>query len=453
MLYASSNLAQQAWITAQQRVNLNQLIMSKPYCTPASCCQRANTLENSNFVDVYKYLRYQTCLSYGEFLGALRKSPKLIASCLVEGDKLLPDSVQTIVQSLAAGLYGSCLLPEDKILVLKLLKHLMLLQIVPSDNPRRLLRHSTCAFSRFYSVFHESLFSAKFFLTAALHNPIVQLLMEDEMFLDIDPDKAPIRFPPSERLKKFGKEGTAEYETKLQRYRLWTINSLFHITQRFIISIRENMHCFPSSVCWLVRQMAGLLGKSGNVDSKEVHAMCTDLVFTYFICPAIVNPEPYGITDAPISYIARFNLMQVGQILQMLSLMKYQAVDSKTFDLYKKFDKDSVSSIIDAMVDGAEELEDEPNIIDNNKLRGLSRSAALFTETELNTLITFLQTIAKETTVENASRSAAFEKKQLIDMLSQLPSGSLTTNKLANNTSVETTNKKGGLLGKGMSNH
>ncbi|XP_076183626.1 GTPase activating protein and VPS9 domains 1 isoform X2 [Ptiloglossa arizonensis] len=450
VLYASSNLAQQAWITAQQRVNLNRLIMSRPDCTPASCCQKANTLENSRFVDAYKYLRYQACLSYGEFLGALRKSPKLLASCLVEGDKLLPDLVQNIVQSLAAGLYGSCLLSEDKILVLKLLRHLMLLQIVPSDNPRRLLRHGTCAFSRFYSVFHESVFSAKFFLTAALHNPIVQLLMEDDMFLDIDPDKAPVRFPPSERLKKFGKEGTPEYETKLQRYRLWTINSLFRITQRFIVSIRENMHCFPSNVCWLVRQMAGLLSKNGNIDPKEVHAMCTDLVFTYFICPAIVNPEPYGITDAPVSYVARFNLMQVGQILQMLSLMKYQTVDSKTFDLYKKFDKDSVSSIIDGMVDGAtEELEDEPNVIDNNKLRGLSRSAALFTETELNTLIIFLQTIAAETTVESASRSTTFDTKQLTDMLSQLPPGSLITNKLTNNVSVETTNRRGGLLGKG----
>lgn len=424
--------------------------MSRPDCTPASCCQKANTLENSRFVDAYKYLRYQACLSYGEFLGALRKSPKLLASCLVEGDKLLPDLVQNIVQSLAAGLYGSCLLSEDKILVLKLLRHLMLLQIVPSDNPRRLLRHGTCAFSRFYSVFHESVFSAKFFLTAALHNPIVQLLMEDDMFLDIDPDKAPVRFPPSERLKKFGKEGTPEYETKLQRYRLWTINSLFRITQRFIVSIRENMHCFPSNVCWLVRQMAGLLSKNGNIDPKEVHAMCTDLVFTYFICPAIVNPEPYGITDAPVSYVARFNLMQVGQILQMLSLMKYQTVDSKTFDLYKKFDKDSVSSIIDGMVDGAtEELEDEPNVIDNNKLRGLSRSAALFTETELNTLIIFLQTIAAETTVESASRSTTFDTKQLTDMLSQLPPGSLITNKLTNNVSVETTNRRGGLLGKG----
>ncbi|XP_076233243.1 GTPase activating protein and VPS9 domains 1 isoform X2 [Calliopsis andreniformis] len=454
VLYASSNLAQQAWITAQQRVNLNRLIMSRPDCTPASCCQKANALENSHFVDAYKYLRYQACLSYGEFLGALRKSPKLLASCLVEGDKLLPDVVQNIVQSLVAGLYGSCLLPEDKILVLQLLKQLMLLQIVPSDNPRRLLRHGTCAFSKFYSVFHESLFSAKFFLTAALHNPIVQLLMEDEMFLDIDPDKAPIRFPPSERLKKFGKEGTPEYETKLQRYRLWTINSLFRITQRFIISIRENMHCFPSSVCWLVRQMAGLLRKNGNIDPKEVHAMCTDLVFTYFICPAIVNPEPYGITDAPISYVARFNLMQVGQILQMLSLMKYQTVDSKTYDLYKKFDRDSVSSIIDAMVDGAiEELEEEPTVVDNNKLRGLSRSAALFTELELNTLIVFLQAIATENTMENHDQSqsaVAFDAKQLTDMLSQLPAGSIAVNKLANNISAEAIGKqRGGLLGKG----
>lgn len=104
---------------------------------------------------------------------------------------------------------------------------------------------------------------------------------------------------------------------------------LVRVAQRFIVSIRDNMHCFPTCVSWLVRQMAGLLSKNGNVDPKEIHAMCTDLVFTYFICPAIVNPEPYGITDAPISYIARFNLMQVGQILQMLSLMKYQSIDPK----------------------------------------------------------------------------------------------------------------------------
>ncbi|XP_011690803.1 PREDICTED: GTPase-activating protein and VPS9 domain-containing protein 1 isoform X2 [Wasmannia auropunctata] len=449
VLYVSSQLAQQAWITAQQRVNLNRLIVARPDCTPASCCLRANALENSHFIDVYKYLRYQACLSYGEFLGALRKSPKLLASCLVEGDRAVPESMQTIVQCLAAGLYGSCILPEDKSLVLQLLRHLMLLQIIPSDNPRRLLRHGTCAFSRFYSIFHESLFSAKLFLTAALHNPIVQLLMEDEMFLDIDPDKAPIRFPPAERLKKFGKEGTTEYQAKLQRYRLWTVNSLHRITQRFIANIRETMHCFPTSVCWLVRQMAGLLSKNGNVDPKEVHAMCTDLVFTYFICPAIVNPEPYGITDAPISYVARFNLMQVGQILQMLSLQKYQSIDNKVIDLYKKFEKDSVSSIIDSMLDGAtEELEEEPTIIDNNKFQGLSRSAALFTESELNSLITFLNTIAGDNLNEETMSHNSFDRKQLAEMLSQLPSGLLHNNRLSNEY-LETPSKRGVAAGKG----
>ncbi|XP_018361242.1 PREDICTED: receptor-mediated endocytosis protein 6 homolog isoform X2 [Trachymyrmex cornetzi] len=448
VLYVSSQLAQQAWITAQQRVNLNRLIVARPDCTPASCCLRANALENSHFIDAYKYLRYQACLSYGEFLGALRKSPKLLASCLVEGDRAIPESMQTIVQCLAAGLYGSCILPEDKSLVLQLLRHLMLLQIIPSDNPRRLLRHGTCAFSRFYSIFHESLFSAKLFLTAALHNPIVQLLMEDEMFLDIDPDKAPIRFPPAERLKKFGKEGTAEYQAKLQRYRLWTVNSLYRITQRFIVNIRETIHCFPTSVCWLVRQMAGLLSKNGNVDPKEVHAMCTDLVFTYFICPAIVNPEPYGITDAPISYVARFNLMQVGQILQMLSLQKYQSIDNKVIDLYKKFEKDSVSSIIDSMLDGAtEELEEEPMIIDNNKFQGLSRSAALFTESELNSLITFLNTIVVDNNGETILNNS-FDRKQLAEMLSQLPSGLLHNNKLSNEY-LETPSKRGVAAGKG----
>ena len=446
----SSDVAQQAWVTAQQRVNLNRLIVARPDSTPASCCQRANALENCHFIDAYKHFQYHTCLAFGEFLGALRKSPKFLASCLVEGDKILPESMQGIVQSLAAGLYGSCLLPQDKILVLKLLRHLMLLQIIPSENPRRLLRHGTCAFSSFYSVFHESLFSSKLFLTAALHGPIMQLLMEDEMFLDIDPDKAPIRFPPAERLKKFGKEGTPEYQAKLQRYRIWTVNSLVRIAQRFIVSIRENMHCFPTSIFWLVRQMAGLLSKNGSVDQKEVHAMCTDLVFTYFICPAIVNPEPYGITDAPISYIARFNLIQVGQILQMLSLIKYQTVDSKVIDLYRRFEKDSVSSIIDTILDGAsEELEDEPTMIETNKLQGLSRSAALFTESELNALISFLQSINNEITKDDSESLGLENQKQLSEMLDQLPSTVPSVNHVPDNVSPETPCKRGGILGKG----
>ncbi|VDO44555.1 unnamed protein product [Haemonchus placei] len=40
------------------------------------------------------------------------------------------------------------------------------------------------------------------------------------------------------------------------------------------------------------------------------------------MCPAIINPEHVGIvSDTPISHIARFNLMQIGQIIQVSGLL------------------------------------------------------------------------------------------------------------------------------------
>uniref|UniRef100_A0A1B6MG55 Ras-GAP domain-containing protein n=2 Tax=Graphocephala atropunctata TaxID=36148 RepID=A0A1B6MG55_9HEMI len=196
VVLTSSRLAQLAWIVFQQRVNLHRLVLSRPDCSPAMCCQRADSLESTQFVDAYKVLGYQETILYGEFLKGLRTSPDLLASCLVAGERMMPESMGQIIHSLISGLFGSCLLPEDKVIVLRLLKNLTELQLVPSDDPRRLLRQGTCTFARLYAGFHEGLFSAKLFLTATLHDPIMQLLMEDEQFLDIDPDKAAIRFSP-----------------------------------------------------------------------------------------------------------------------------------------------------------------------------------------------------------------------------------------------------------------
>ncbi|XP_063231797.1 GTPase-activating protein and VPS9 domain-containing protein 1 isoform X2 [Bacillus rossius redtenbacheri] len=419
----SSRLAQLAWVTAQQRENLNRLVVARPDCTPAICCQRANTLETTVFVDGCKVLGFQECVAYGDFLGTLRASPRLLAGCLAEGDRLVPDMMHGVVHSLLAGLLGSCLLPEDKVLCLRLLRRLTLLQLAPSDNPRRLLRQKSCAFARLYSEFHEGLFSAKLFLTAALHKPIMQLLMEDEMFLDIDPDKATVRFPPEERLKKFGVEGTAEFSARVQEYRRWTNSRLVAVTQRFVSSLRENMHCFPNEVSWLVRQIADLLSKSTKVEPKEVNAICTDLVFSFFICPALVNPEPYGITDAPISYISRFNLIQVAKIVQMLAMSKFEEVDSKVADLYNMFDKGCVTSMLDAILEncGSAEAEDCPAIADSSKLQGLTRSSALFTEAELHNMVDFLNVVATENKPEGENDDERAVRKQLASLMAQLP--------------------------------
>lgn len=113
-----------------------------------------------------------------------------------------------------------------------------------------------------------------------------------------------------------------------------------------------------------------------------------DLIFAFLICPAIVDPEQHGITDAPVSYVARFNLIQVAQILQVLASRKYQEVDPKVWDLYSQFDKDTVSSLVDGLLEGAVNgLLEEPVISESCKLQGLSRSAALLTEAELYGLV------------------------------------------------------------------
>ena len=110
-------------------------------------------------------------------------------------------------------------MPEDEGYLLQVLKSLIRQQVAVNDNPRRLLRKGSCAFSTVFKLLHENMFSAKLFLTAALHKPIMQLLMEDEWFYDIDPERALYRFPPAERVKRFGTPDTPEYEKRIAEYR------------------------------------------------------------------------------------------------------------------------------------------------------------------------------------------------------------------------------------------
>ena len=81
------------------------------------------------------------------------------------------------------------------------------------------------------------------------------------------------------------------------------------------------------------RSETGLL----NALQKEAYAVCVDVVFDLFICPAMVDPNPVGIIDTPVSYVARSNLMQVAQILKMIALMKWEEIsDERLHDLYSR---------------------------------------------------------------------------------------------------------------------
>ena len=90
------------------------------------------------------------------------------------------------------------------------------------------------------------------------------MLTEDEVFLDIDPGKVALRFPPQERARKFGTEGTPEYDRKLKEHRAVVVNKLVALTDRFIVGIRQNLQSFPPSLARLLRTMYTLLMSSGR---------------------------------------------------------------------------------------------------------------------------------------------------------------------------------------------
>ncbi len=287
---------------------------------------------------------------YAEFLLNLRSKPKLLAHCLMLADQNGSEKMCAIISTVFSGLYGSCLLAEDERLLLRLLHHLMKLQLSTSPNPRKLLRQGNCAFSRLYKSFNEELFSAKLFLTSALHDPILQLLSDDEVFLDVDPSKVTIRFPPAERDRKFGKEGSPEHGKKVKQHRELICSKLEALTNNFIRGIKENLHSFPPSLARLLKAMYNML-MANKVEPRLVNAVCVDVLFSLFICPAIVDPNPVGIIDTPISYIARSNLMQVAQILQALALWKWEEIDPRLMDLYGRFDKDTLGTVLEALLD------------------------------------------------------------------------------------------------------
>ncbi len=230
----------------------------------------------------------------------------------------------------------------------------------------------------------------------------------------------------------------------MKEHREFVVGKLEVLTNRFIQGIRSNLHCFPPSLARLLRTIYSLLMSSGRAEPKEVNAVCVDIIFDLFICPAMVDPNPVGIIDTPISYIARSNLMQVAQILQVLALWKWEEIDPKLMDLYARFDKEVMSSLLESILKAGETAGSDE---DAHQDRGtsaeggagssggagppvrteefsaetgvgggglLSRLAVLMTREELENVVTFLRIIRD-------SRGDVEEARDLASLLAPLP--------------------------------
>lgn len=429
-----------SWTCARQRQILNNLILAKPESGPSASCQRVKLLENSCFVDIYqcRFMKYPQIIATIELLNYLYANPTVLANILSFADRCSITQAQTdpVITLIVNGLYRSAMYSKDAEMVMKVLQQLIETQIAKSDNPRRLLRVGSSSFTRLYQKYHESTFATKIFLKAILFEPLMSVLMDDERRWEIDPLKIIAVQSSSENKKMFGEESSPEYLKNLQQYRKDTVDRLYTHVSNFIKSFSDHWCLFPSTLRWLCQSMNHLL-KPANLSKQDIHIIITDLIFTNFICPAILSPNIHGIIDAPLSENTRFNLVQIGQVIQTLALIEIQPFDDKLKDLYDKFESNCIRVLLNQL-----HYDSWPESFEsNNKLQYqnmLNNKLVLASNEELKALISLLKD-TMDRGCEEFSSEESCKLKRIIDHLpslteiNQQTETSMTDSALSNN--------------------
>uniref|UniRef100_A0A6G1SMG5 Receptor-mediated endocytosis protein 6 homolog n=1 Tax=Aceria tosichella TaxID=561515 RepID=A0A6G1SMG5_9ACAR len=513
------NIFHVSWILRQQRLTLYDMIYSrKDSSLSTSTCDKANLIEQASFIDAYKALNNDSYIT--ELLSSIRNNPNIISECLMQhsNQQNQPDSsaqhnnkqdCDPVAQILMSSVYGNAILHEDYMLTLRLSRNLIDKQLAPSEDPRKLLRQKSAAFSAVFKAFTESLLEAKLFLNSTLNDSILHVLGEDEFMLEIDPNKAAIRFAAQERHRQPSNVNSShssanssssshqdnngtnnhnpsqqslastttasgltsngqqqqqqpqqtklpEFASNTKLYKTYVTNRLVSFTAKFIEGIRDNIHCLPPSLLWIIKYVYLKLTEEGKLTDRQIRTVCSDLLFSSFICPAILYPDYYGVTDAYISPNGRFNLAQVAQIIQWLAVTNYEkeigaeeslinidasapagskpttnaatvppsvnpSIAPRLNDIYSKFPADCVSSILDYVLSNTCDIDQAVDSVANCK--DVSRTCFLITEAELSLLITFLEPIvtkldtddtdARDALIENIKRARTSFKHPL----------------------------------------
>ena len=327
-----------AWATRQHWRNVERLITGARVF-PSECTETSIHIENVIFEDASKHLGYQDA-KYGEFLSSLRGNPKLVAFMLHCATRYGVD-ISNVTKLLLSCLYGSCLLKEDEKHVLTILRQLIEIQITTSDSvtdyfcsPKSFLN----GFNIVLRLYSEMLFTSKLYLTAALHGAVMQVIVDDSVFLDIEMSTVLNRLPPRVMRDKFGDPGTPKSNRKMLEYIEYLQDCLINLCNKFLKSLRDKIYCFPTSIRWILGELGKIIITKTN-NTQQTKALLGHVLINYFICPAIINPEPFGInSDAFISDVARYNLAQVASILRSMALAELGMKDQKVQKLLAVFE-------------------------------------------------------------------------------------------------------------------
>ncbi|WKY14883.1 hypothetical protein Q1695_000414 [Nippostrongylus brasiliensis] len=399
-----------SWNNRQHQLLLHRLVNSHSCVSQDNACALSSQLNAVEYEEAYRKLGHHHS-AVNRCLSILYCSPLSTAELLSTASQNQESFSDDQIHAVFSLVYGNCVFPSDEKAMLETLSCLIRVQLLSHSNPRLVIRKGTAAFPRLYKLYSESLYAAKIFLTAALHDSVMLVLCQDEVFLDIDPAKSPLRFPSADRIRRFGDDpSSAQYHKRVAAHRKLIVEKLVLLAHSFVKGICDAISSFPVGLIWLVQQLNTSLTEIKRLPVSEATLICTDLIVTNLLCPAIINPENVGIiSDTPISHIARFNLMQIGQIIQTLALSRYETPQPH-FHIFAAQFKDSpicdiVGSLLSRSLDSLDTLF-LPVLCESHKSRELfRRSYFMGSIAEVNTVISMLHSNALSNVSSNEIRA------------------------------------------------
>ena len=301
--------------------------------------EELNQIENVEFVDGQKKFG-SDAVFISQILQYLRSNPKLVSYLLFFSEKMPAKISDFLCKVIVSTIYSHCYLDEDKVAILDIMEELIEIYINFYGDVRKQIYTSNSSFNLIYKYFCDELSDLKAFYKLVLYSPVTTILSDDSFYLDLDRDRVSIRLD-KEKLSEIDQQ---EYNDHLDKCRELSIKKLHQFVQNFISSLKAHVFAFPQTLALLIIRIYSKLIE--RLEFSNVYAICIDLIFNFLICPAITNPDLYGITDLHINNTSKNNLIQCANIIQCLTFSKWED-NNRYAEVCDLFDKDCLSFVID----------------------------------------------------------------------------------------------------------
>eukprot|EP00050_Salpingoeca_kvevrii_P017302 m.63829 g.63829 ORF g.63829 m.63829 type:complete len:893 (+) comp7484_c0_seq1:1995-4673(+) len=283
-----------------------------------------------NFIEAHQV--FQSSVSaYQDVLRALFRQPQLVAQCLfsaasAHGDHRTRD-FERVVRLFLFNLFGNHFLPQEERSLMQLLETIMTLQLASDPKPAYFLRSSSL-FTRVFMIYTgQCNHLTTTYLTRALREPIMAVLADDDLDLEVEPTLVWSRLSEDARVEFFGSDhGSIPLDTRslvrnpgFKKLLDGIYDHLLGFCRQIIANLTKSLFVLPYAIRFVAFRVSEELA-SRQCTPQEIRAALGDLLFARFIGPAIASPATHGIiTDTPVTPEARRNLSLIAKVLRDVS--------------------------------------------------------------------------------------------------------------------------------------